>query len=402
MKVLLLTAAYPPMVNSAARLFSELAQGLVRRGHQVTILTSVPDRYLAGTPERPPRREVQDGVTVRRVVGLPISRRVPFLRGLEHFFIALAYLVAGLFLGRHNIVIVYSPPLPLGMTGYMLARLWRGRVIINVQDLYPQTAIDLGLLRNRLIIALSRWMERFLYRRTDAITVHSEGNRDYVLSRHGMPSRVHVVPNWVDLEALHPSPRNNGFRITHGLGDAFVVSYAGVMGFAQGLDDVVEAVGLLQEHPDILFLLVGDGVMYPQLERRVEELRLSNVRFLPTQPPEVYPALLAASDVGLATLRQELATPVIPGKVQSIMAAGRPVICSMNPLSDAVRLVQEAECGLCVEAASPKELAQAILTLYHDRALARDMGRRGRAYAEQHFDGERCILQYKDILAQTS
>lgn len=406
MKVLLLTVAYPPMVNSAARLFSDLAQGLAREGHQVTVLTSVPDRYLAEQETRPSRRPYQrewrDGVRVHRVAGLPFARHIPLLRGLEHFVIAYAYLLVGLLLWRQQAVIVYSPPLPLGMTGYLLARLWRGRVIINVQDLYPQTAIDLGLLRNPLLVAASRWMERFLYRHADVITVHSTGNRDYVLAHGGRPDRVEVVFNWVNLKDLRPGPKANKFRAVHRLGSAFVVSYAGVMGFAQGLEDVVAAARQLREYPDILFLLVGDGVMRPELERQVTEQGLYNVRLLPTQPPSVYLQLLAASDVGLATLRGELATPVVPGKVQSIMAAGRPVLCSMNPRSDAVRLVEEAECGRCVPAGHPDKLAEAILTLYNDRALAEGMGRRGRAYAKAHFDPEHCIGQYERLLTQAS
>ena len=404
MKILLITEAYPPVVNSAARLFSELAEDLSHQGHRVTVLTGKPNRYLAGdvgrVPRRPYLRETRHGVRVHRMTVLPFSRKIPLFRVLEQFFLAFTFLFLGFFLGHQHTVIVYSPPLPLGITGYLIARLWRGQVVINVHDLYPQTAIDLGLLRGRLIIATSRWMERFLYHHADTITVHSEGNRSYIIDKGAAPSRVHTVFNWVDLESQRPSSRDNHFRATHGFGDAFVLSYAGVMGFAQGMDDVVEAACLLQEHSDIIFLLAGDGVMRDGIEHKVTELGLTNVCLLSTQPPEVYVELLAASDVGLVPLRTELTTPVIPGKVQSIMAAGRPILCSANPQTDAVSLIREAECGICVDAGRPQELAAATLTLYNDRALAQEMGRRGRAYAETHFDRTRCIQQYLDVLTE--
>ena len=394
------------MVTSAARLFHELAESLSARGHQVTVVTSMPDRYMAheGTQYRRRlyMREMVGDIRTHRVRGLPIPKAIPFLRGIEHFFVGFAYLLVGLFLGRRNAVIVYSPPLPLGLTAYLLARLSRGIFVLNVQDLYPQTAIDLGLLRSRLLIGMSRKLERFLYRRADVITVHSQGNREYVIGRGAAPERVHVILNWVDLDFVHPGPRENGFRAQQGLKDAFVVSYAGVMGFAQGLEDVVEAAERLRQFPDILFLLVGEGVARPALEQEVRRRNLSNVRFLPMQSPEVYVQLLNASDVGLATLRKELRTPVVPGKVQSIMAVGRPVVCSLDPHNDTVRLVQESACGICVEAGHPDQLAEAILSLYQDRSLALEMGQRGRAYAEQHFSPDTCISQYEELLRAAS
>ena len=142
--------------------------------------------------------------------------------------------------------------------------------------------------------------------------------------------------------------------------------------------------------------------MRKHVENKVKLLGLHNVRILPTQPPDMYYNLLSASDVGLVPLRIELATPVIPGKIQSIMAAGRPIICSANPGTDAIRLVREAQCGICVNAGDPSEIAKAVVTHYNDQALSQKMGRQARAYAEEHFDPKRCIQQYFDILDRTT
>lgn len=406
MKILLISDAYPPIMNSAARLVSELAEKFSNRGHEVSVITEKPDRYLTRDtgriPRRPYVRENYKGIRIHRLAGLPFSRKIPLFRVFKQFFLAFIFLFFGLILGRQHAVIVYSPPLPLGIAAYLIARVSRGKIIIHIHDPYPQTAIDLGFLTNRMMIAVARRMELFLYHHADSITVHSKGNRDYIISTGVDPSRVHAVFNWVNLDTPHPPSRSNNFRDTHELGDSFVLSYAGAMGFAQGMDDIVEAASLLQQYPHIVFIFAGDGVMRKHVENKVKLLGLHNVRILPTQPPDMYYNLLSASDVGLVPLRIELTTPVIPGKIQSIMAAGRPIICSANPGTDAIRLVREAQCGICVNAGDPSEIAKAVVTLYNDQALSQKMGRQARAYAEEHFDPKRCIQQYFDILDRTT
>ncbi len=241
-------------------------------------------------------------------------------------------------------------------------------------------------------------MARFLYKRSDAITVHSEGNRKHIVCKGAPSSKVHTVNNWIDFEAIRPAEKSNDFRIAHQLGDAFVVSYAGIMGFAQDLDGVVKAASLLKNQSDILFLLVGDGVTKKKLEAYVLEVGLTNVKFLPMQPADKYNQLLTNSNTCLVSLRKELATPVVPGKLQSIMAAGRPAICSMSRHSDAVQLIEEANCGIYVEPGNPQALAEAILFLYENPSLAEELGRNGRVYAWQHFQKDDCIRQYNSIL----
>ncbi|MCH8825882.1 MAG: glycosyltransferase family 4 protein [Chloroflexi bacterium] len=402
MRVLLITVDYPPTVKSAARLFSELAEDLTERGHHVSVLTSIPDRNLAESTTRKQRlygRETLNGVRVHRVSGLPIGRNIPIVRGLEQFITAFVYLLIGVFIGRHQAVIVYSPPLPLGLTGYALARIWGGRVIVNVQDLYPQTVIDLGLLKSRALKAVAHWMERFVYRHADAITVHSEGNLQYVVRRGASAETVRVVHNWVDLDEVSPGPRDNQWRRDHNLDDTFVVSFAGTMGFAQGLEDILHIAHRLKEHEDIVFVMAGDGIFRQDLQDQAEAKGLTNVRFVPTQPPKEYVELLRASDVCLVPLSKDLKTPVVPGKLQSIMAAGRPAICWADPASDARRLIADANCGSFFPAGRHDHIAQAILELYRANGMAAEKGRNGRDYAEAHFGREGSTRIYDELIA---
>jgi glycosyltransferase involved in cell wall biosynthesis len=370
------------------------------------VVTDIPRNNLPEAAKKQYRRrlfcrEEQDGVRVLRLPAIPTPRAVPLARGAEHILTGIKYALGALFTGRQDVSIVYSPPLPLGLSA-SLVRLARGApFIFNVQDIYPQTAIDLGLLRSRWLIRLAEAMERHIYRRARWITVHSPGNREVLIQRGAQPEKVVVVPNWVDTAMIRPGPRDNGFRQGHQLDEgAFVVSFAGTMGFAQGLETLMEAAALVQERPEVLFLLVGDGALRPALEQRVRELKLSNVRFLPMQPREEYPALLQASDVSLVTLSQRVATPVVPAKLLSIMASGRPVIAAVPGGGDAAAIVREAGCGLWVEPESPRQMAEAVLRLQADRALGEAMGQRGRRYAEQHFSQEACVRLYQGLMEQ--
>jgi glycosyltransferase involved in cell wall biosynthesis len=172
------------------------------------------------------------------------------------------------------------------------------------------------------------------------------------------------------------------------------------MGFAQGLETLMEAAALVKGRPEVLFLLVGDGALRPALEQRARELNLRNVRFLPMQPREEYPALLQASDVSLVTLAKRVATPVVPAKLLSIMASGRPVVAAVPGAGDAAAIVRETGCGLWVEPEEPRQMAEAVLRLQADLALGEAMGQRGRRYAEQHFSREACIRLYQGLMEQ--
>lgn len=455
MRILLLTAYFPPDTGSAAHLFYELGTSLVERGHAVTVITGMPGYHAQGSLKRYKGkkwiREKVNGMEVVRVATPQFPRRLMVGRALWQFTGATVFFLAGLGLPPHDVTIVYSPPLPLGLTAWALHRFKGMPFILNVQDLFPQSIIDLGLLKNRWIIRLFEAMERFIYARANHITVHSPGNRDHVIAKGAKPERVSVIRNWVDTDFIRPGPRMNGFCEKHSLDDAFVVSFAGVLGYSQDLDVVLEAARLISPpnpptlggtgappalgggghspqdwgdrggpgsggrgailppglggrggQPEILWLIVGDGVEKPRLEAKAREMGLDNVRFLPMQPRDRYPAVLHASDICLATLHAEVKTPVVPSKILSIMAAGRPVVAALNLDGDAPRLIAEAQCGLCVPPEDPHALADAVLRLYRDPSLREELGRNGRRYAEEHLSLEVCVRRYEELLRQVA
>jgi len=403
MKILLITPFFPPEVGSASHLFYELAQALHNRGHTVTVLTGLPRYHVAGNGreyrQRRLVREVYHGLEVWRVWNLDIPWDAPVLRGLDQFIFAASAGWVGLRLPDFDAALVYSPPLPLALAALAFCRARSRPLVVNVQDLFPQSAIDLGVLTNPMLIRIFRRLESLLFRRADLLTAHSEGNRQYILAHGGSPERVRVLPNWIDTNAITPGERNNGLRTNLGWQDRFIISFAGIMGYSQDLETILKCARLLQDRPEIGFLMVGDGVEKPKLIRMAKDMNLNNVAFLPMQPKEKYPEVLAASDVCLATLRPEVKTPVVPSKILSIMAAGRAVLAAMPLDGDGPKLVVEAGCGLCVEPGSPEALAEAIIRLQEDQETRLSMEIRGRQYAEEKLSLAAGVATIENLLA---
>ena len=408
MRLILVTAYFPPEVGSASHLYYELGSELVRRGHQVTILTgyptynidqsSLPAAYRSGWW----MKERVNGMDVIRIRTIGMPRQIPVLRGLGQVTLALALSFSGLFLthGKFDLVLVYSPPLFLGWTALVLRRLKGVKAILNVQDLFPQSAIDLGVLRSPLLIKLFRRFESSLYRKSNLVTVHSPGNKDHVAACGGSASRVTVIPNLVDTKSIMPGERDSEFCRQHGIGaDDYVVSFAGVIGLSQDIDTVIDAARLMKQYGRIVFYIVGDGMEKPRLMARAHGM--SNVRFLPILPKDEYVQMLHASDICLATLRKEVKTPVVPSKIMSIMAAGRALIAALPLDGDAPNIVESARCGICIEPENPSALADAVRTIYENPDLAKEYRKNGRHFVEQYYSLETCTSLYEQAFERT-
>jgi colanic acid biosynthesis glycosyl transferase WcaI len=402
MRILLITPYFPPDTGSAAHLFYELGSALVDRGHDVCVVTSMPGYHARGSLDRYRGKwiviEVIERMQVVRVVTPQFSRASRIGRGVSQFASAMAYWVVAVRQRGYQAAIVYSPPLPLALTATGL-KIARGMpFILNVQDLFPQNAIDLGLLKNRFLIRLFEALEKYVYQLGCRITVHSSGNRAHIIGRGADPEFVSVCPNWIDTNFLVPGPRQNDFSREHGLDGRFVASFAGVLGYSQDIDVILGAAEIVQSVADLLFLIVGDGVERSRLEAKAKEMKLNNVRFLPMQPRSKYCDILHASDVCLVTLRKEVKTPVVPSKILSAMAAARPVIASLNIDGDARELIENAGCGFVGPAGDPQVLATAILDLHRNPMLCAEMGRRGREYVQAHSSLATAVAHYEKVL----
>ena len=402
MNIVLLSRYFPPEIGTAANLFFGLAKELTASGSKVTVVTSFPWYNLNEIPKKYRgkmfMRENMEGVEVIRV-SFPLVGPKVFKLAIGHLTAPVASFVGGLFVKKIDIIYVYSPPIFMALSAWLLKIFKKAPFVLGVQDLHPQCYIDQGALKNKALIAILRAIEKFCYKKADAITVHSIGNKEYITAGGINDKKVKVLPNWVDTDEIKPLPRKNEFSGEHSLNDKFVVGYAGTFGISQGLLSVMDAAKLLLDRKDIEFFLVGDGVEKKDMENRKEALKLDNVRLLGMQPSSVYPFVVASCDVGLVTLNKKVKTPVVPSKILSMMAASRTVLASMALDGDAPKLINDARCGLTVGAEEPVLLAEKIRFLADNRDKCEEFGRSGREYVVNNFSLKKVAADIVNIFA---
>jgi colanic acid biosynthesis glycosyl transferase WcaI len=294
---------------------------------------------------------------------------------------------------RPDAVLAMSPPLTLGPAGWLAARRWRVPLVFNIQDVFPDVAVELGAITNPAVIRFASWLERWSYRRADAVTVLSDDLRDNLAGKlQGRVAdpydRVRVIPNFVDTEHIVPAdpegmPGGGAYRREFGLLGKQVVMYAGNIGFSQSLDLVLGAAHELRRRDDVAFVINGGGSARPELEQRVAAEGLGNVHFVDFQPKERLADVLAAADIHLVPLRRGLARSSVPSKTYSILAAGRPVLASVDEGTEVARVVEKAGAGLAVPPDDPDAFVHALTTLLDDPARARAMGAAGRTFVER-------------------
>ncbi|MCC6956065.1 MAG: glycosyltransferase family 4 protein [Anaerolineales bacterium] len=386
MHILLIHQAFAALDEPGGTRHHELARFLVKRGHRVTVIAS-PVSYLTGRARAGAEKTTSDpdlaGVTIVRTYTYSALHRSFVHRVFSFFSFMASSFWAGVRVREVDLVWGTSPPIFQGMTAWALARLKRKPLLFEVRDLWPDFAIQVGVLRNPLLIRLSRWLERFLYRGADQLIVNSPGFLEHVQKQGG--SGVRVIPNGVDPAMFDPHAEGLELRNAHGLAGKFIVMYAGAHGMSNDLGIVLDAAQMLQDQPDISIVLVGDGKEKPALIARAEALGLRNVVFLPPVAKAGMGETLAAADACLAILKPvPMYATVYPNKVFDYMAAGRPVLLAIDGVIRGV--VEQAGCGIFIPPGDPVELAAAVRRLAADRALAREMGQRGRRCVEQKFD----------------
>ena len=375
----------------------EFAQQLVRRGHRVTVLAGTRS-YLTGEPLGAERRQtLEPGLEVVRswVLGGAGSGALGRLLAFGSFVVT-AFL-DGLRIPAVSLIWGTSPPLSQALTAWALARLKRIPWLLEVRDLWPAFAVQVGVLRNRTLIGLAQGLERFLYRRADRIVLNSPGFISHLVDAGAEPSKLAFVPNGVDTQLFDPGAQGGELRRLAGLEGKFIALYAGAHGMANDLGQLLAAADLLRDDPRFAFVLVGDGREKVALQSKGRAMGLTNVTFLPAIEKAGVPGLLADADCGLVVLKPiPLFTTTYPNKMFDYMAAGKPVVLAIDGV--ARRLVEEADAGVCIPPGDPAALAAALQRLANDPALARELGRRGRAYVETHYDRAQLALQMEGIM----
>lgn len=403
MQLLVICPHFEPDVAPTGVVMTRIVHELAARGHRLHVVTSLP-WYLhheveEGWGGRLKRTEDVEWGRITRLHPFPAPDKTNLFRRSLSFggFTAMATAVAAW--GRRvDGVLAMSPPLTLGPAGWLAGIARRAPVVFNIQDVYPDVAVEVGAITGRRVIAALSWLERFSYARADAVTVLSDDlHRN--LAEKTDPAKVRVIPNFVDTEAIRPAERDNDYRRELGLSaDQTVIMYAGNIGYSQPLELIVAAARELQDRPDIHFVINGSGSGRAAVEAAA--VGLDNVTFRDLQPVERLPQVLAAGDVHLVLLRKGLAASSVPSKTYSILAAGRPIICSVDEGTEVVRLVEGADAGIAVPPEDAAAFTAAVRELADDPQRRTAAGERARAHVEAAFSPASVAAAYEALFTE--
>jgi glycosyltransferase involved in cell wall biosynthesis len=430
-RTLIVTHYFPPEAGAPQARLSALAAAWASGGDTVTVLTGMPNHPTGVLPPEyrgaVRRREQRDGYRVVRTWLYATPNEGVARKTLCHLsFMVSSVLLGGRACGRADTVVVSSPTFFSIGSAWLLARLKRARLVVEIRDLWPAIFVELGVLTNRRVIGLLERLELAAYAAADQVVVVSDGFRADLIARGVPAAKVHTIRNGVDLDRFRPaaaddppsaggpeSPvgsdslgtpaaprdprsaaRDTRARLGAGPGDCLVV-YAGTHGISHALPGVADAAARLDHHP-IRFAFVGDGSDKPRLRRRVTELGLDNVTLAPAVPPEQVPGLLAAADICLVTLRDvPLFATFIPSKMFEYLAAGKAVVGAVT--GEAAQILREAG-AVVVPPEDSAALADAVRALAADPARRAAMGRRGRGYVERFFDRAELAREYRKLI----
>jgi colanic acid biosynthesis glycosyl transferase WcaI len=402
MRILIYSYNYHPEPIGIAPLMTELAEGLVARGHEVRVVTGMPNY-----PERCIYEEYRgkfyhteerNGVVIQRSYIWIRPKPGVITRILLDGSYIFTSLVQALNGWRPDVILATIPPLPICLPSTLLGWFYSCPVVLNLQDILPEAAVRVGLISNKMVIRVFEALEKFAYRHATTISVIADGFAENLIGKKVPSDKITCIPNWVDTNFIRPLPKyDNAFCTAHQLEDKFVVLYSGNIALTQGLETAIEAARCLQHVPDIIFVIVGEEKALRRLRKYCSKREVNNVLLLPLQPREQLPEMLAAADVGLIIQKRNVVSFNMPSKTQVLLASGRPIIASVPLTGTAARAVEESGGGIVVPPQKPEALADAIFELYSNPEQSTALGQQGRRYAVEHYAFEQALVRYEAL-----
>lgn len=389
MKILYLSQYFPPEMGAPSARVSELSRYWAESGAEVTVVTAFPNhptgKLFPGYQGKRFQRETIDGYTVLRS-WIYVAANKGFFKRIVCFlsFMVSSTWTAVFRAGPCDVVIATSPQIFCGLAGWVVSRIKRRPFVLEIRDLWPDSAIQLGVLKNPLLVAFSRTLEKFLYRRADLIVPVSESIRA-AIEAHGIPpDRFELIPNGIDFGLFIPGPRDNPQRQSLDIGDRFLTSYIGTHGLAHGLERIVEAAQRL-DPARFHFVFIGEGARKQAVIDRARELGVIHATFLPYQEKADIPKWLAASDLSIVSLEDlPVFLTVLPSKMFEIMACERPIL--LLGKGECAQVVSSSEAGVAVEDGDPSRVAAEIERFAKDPEERIQRGRKGREFVFKNYD----------------
>ena len=400
MNILVLSLIFSPDNVSTAQIWAGIAEDLQRMGHNLRVITTTPHFHRDASMEaRQPLRNWMGRIVQRsEYSGIPIYHVLmpdkgiwPPLRMLSWINFHVVSTLLGWFMRfKPDVVIAPSPPLTIGLNAWAVSVVRRAKYIYNVQEIYPDIAVNLGVMRNRMLIGFFGWLERMIYRKSAGVTSITRAMCDKIASRT-RPEKVHLVPNFVDLSDVKECPRDNAFAAEHHLNGKFVLAYAGNMGIPQRLDVMIE---LARRIPDLTVLFVGGGGDASRLKTLADDL--PNVVFVDYQPISRMSEIYASSDLFYVGQDASACADGIPSKIYRILGYRKPLVVMTRPDSDLADFLRQSHGGVLLEE-DLDVAAKSVCGLMSDPGRLKACGENGWRYVKDSFDRASVSRKYEEI-----
>jgi len=407
MHILFYSHYFAPEGNAPASRTYENCKRWVRKGHKVTVITCAPNVpegvVYKGYKNRLRYRENIDGINVIRVWTYIAANKGTIRRIVNYISYMFSATFFSLFLKKPDVIIATSPQFFCGWVGVFVSRLKRTSFILEIRDIWPESIVAVGGIRNKWILRALEWLELKMYKAAKHIITVGEGYKQKLIEKGIKPDYVSVIANGFDGEIFYPRKADDKISKRYNLNNGFICSYVGTIGMASGLDVILHAAKLLEkkQRNDIKFLLVGAGAIKDRLERQALEENLDNVIFTGIQDKNLIPSFLSISNTCLIHLKKtDLFKTVLPSKIFEAAAMAKPIILGVDGC--AAEFLKQAKAGICIEPENSEQLAQAVEKLADDPELCYSFGKAGREYVMKYYNRDNLANEYLDIIARFS
>ncbi len=402
MQILIYSYNYYPEPIGIAPLMTELAEGMVKRGHEVRVVTAMP-WYPTGevAPEYKGKlfaTEEINGVTVQRSYIWARKKRSLVNRAAFELSFIVSSMMQALRSWRPDVILLTIPGLPVALPATLLGKMYNCPVVLNLQDILPDAAVHVGLMKNQKVIEILKRLEKFAYRHATKISVIADGFIKNLAAKGVDTDKMVEIPNWVNVDFIKPLKlKNNYFRQENNLENKFVVLYSGNIALTQGLETVIDAATSLKHIEEIAVVIVGESKALARLQAYCDKVGATNVTLLPFQPRAKLPQMLAAADVGLVVQKKNVLDFNMPSKIQVLLASGKAIIASVPSTGTAASAIRRSQGGLVTAPEDPQALAEAIVQLYQNQQQTVNLGNQGRAFAEKNYAFESALDRYEEL-----
>jgi glycosyltransferase involved in cell wall biosynthesis len=405
-KILIISEPFYPQVAAIGQLLTDLSEDLVKAGFQVKVVTGNPNNNF-NKNNTIPRKENYKGIEIIRLRNTTFSKYRMIGRVINYLSFHFLVFSRVLFCERPDLVFVLSTPPFISFSGLMLKIFKKSKVIYNIQDLFPELAIELGKLRNKSLIFILKALSKYIIRKMDRVIVVGECMERKVkeeLLKDMEVDHIVTIHNWADGEKLKViGEEDNYLKKEWGLEGKLIVLYSGNMGYVHEFDTIISAAEDIQNkgYKNIIFVFIGEGIKKEYISKKAEEKGLNNILFFPYQPRDRLTYSLGLADISLVTLEEDFEGIVVPSKIYGILASGRPIIGIVGKDSEITEIIREGECGKVAKIGDWRALSETIIEYYKNPQKCKKEGIKGRRYFEENFDRKITTEKYIKVIDKT-